>query len=52
MKTNYHLLTEEQQDLRLMVREFADKEIIPTAKECDISGTFPKELSEKPMRWG
>ena len=47
MKTNYHLLTEEQQDLRLMVREFADKEIIPTAKECDI-----RSFSEKPMRWG
>lgn len=52
MKTNYHLLTEEQQDLRLMVREFADKEIIPTAKECDISGTFPKELFRKAYEMG
>ena len=41
MKTSFNLLTPEQQDLRLMVREFADKEIIPTAKVLDITGGFP-----------
>ncbi|QAT51198.1 acyl-CoA dehydrogenase [Caproiciproducens sp. NJN-50] len=35
-----------------MVREFADKEIIPTAKECEIDGTFPKELYRKAFEMG
>lgn len=40
MKTNYHLLTEEQEDLRQMVHEFADKELIPNAAAHDVAGTF------------
>jgi butyryl-CoA dehydrogenase len=46
------MLTEEQRDLQLMVREFADKEIIPTAKECDRTGEFPKELYKKAFEMG
>ncbi|WP_425805159.1 acyl-CoA dehydrogenase family protein [Desulfitobacterium sp. Sab5] len=52
MNNYYHLLTEEQEDLRLMVREFADKEIIPTAKECDLPGTYPKDLFHKAYEMG
>ncbi len=52
MKTSFHLLTEEQQELRLMVREFADKEIIPAAKELDVTGEFPKELYRKAFEMG
>lgn len=52
MKTSFNLLTPEQQDLRLMVREFADKEIIPAAKELDITGGFPMELYRKAFEMG
>ena len=52
MTNHFYLLTEEQRDLQLMVREFADKEIIPTAKECEIDGTFPKELYRKAFEMG
>ena len=47
-----HLLTEEQKDLQAMVRDFADKEIIPVAKECDRTGEFPKELFKKAADMG
>jgi Acyl-CoA dehydrogenases len=52
MKTHYHLLTDEQRDLQLMVREFADKEIIPTAKELEREGEFPRELYKKAFEMG
>lgn len=52
MKNNYHLLTTEQEELRQMVRDFADSEIIPTAKECDVPGIFPKELFHKAFEMG
>lgn len=52
MKNNYYLLTSEQEDLRKMVRDFADNEIIPCAKECDYNGTFPKELFKKAYEMG
>jgi len=52
MKTSYNLLTEEQQELRKMVREFADKEIIPKTKELDVTGGFPTELYRKAFEMG
>lgn len=52
MKTNYHLLTDEQKDIQLMVREFADKDIIPTCKELEREGIFPKELYKKAFDMG
>jgi butyryl-CoA dehydrogenase len=52
MKSYSHLLTAEQRDLQLLVREFADKEIIPTAKVCEIDGTFPRELYRKAFEMG
>ena len=41
MKTGYHLLTGEQREIREMVRDFADREIIPTCKELEREGIFP-----------
>ena len=52
MKNHYHMLTDEQRDIQLMVREFADKRIIPVAKECDITGTFPHELYKEAFEMG
>ena len=52
MHSSFNLLTEEQQELRLMVREFADKEIIPAAKELEINGEFPTELYRKAFEMG
>lgn len=52
MTNSFHLLTPEQQDLRLMVRDFADKEIIPAAKELDVNSEFPHELYRKAFEMG
>ena len=52
MYDSFHLLTPEQQELRLMVREFADKEIIPAAKELEINSEFPHELYKKAFDMG
>lgn len=52
MKTGYHLLTEEQHELRLMVRDFADREIIPQAKVLDVTGEFPHALYHKAFEMG
>jgi alkylation response protein AidB-like acyl-CoA dehydrogenase len=40
-------LTEEQQLLRKSVREFAESEVRPLAKELDERGRFPRELFKK-----
>jgi len=40
-------LTEEQQMIRKMVRDFAEKEIRPIAREMDASGEFPWEVIRK-----
>ncbi|MDR1765950.1 MAG: acyl-CoA dehydrogenase family protein [Lachnospiraceae bacterium] len=47
-----YLLTDEQKDLQAMVREFADKEIIPRAKEYDLSGEYPKDLVKQAVDMG
>ena len=52
MHSSFNLLTPEQQELRLMVREFADKEIIPTAKKLEIDSEFPHELYRKGYEMG
>lgn len=52
MKTNYHLLTNEQRELQEMVRDFADREIIPTCKELDVTSEFPTELYRKAYEMG
>ncbi len=40
-------LTEEQQMIRKMVRDFAEKEIAPIAQETDKSGRFPWQVIRK-----
>ena len=40
-------LTEEQKLLQKSVREFAESEVKPMAKELDETGRFPKELFRK-----
>jgi len=45
-------LTEEQQMIRKMVRDFAEKEIAPIAQETDKKAEFPWELIHKMARLG
>ncbi|MGN8969749.1 acyl-CoA dehydrogenase family protein [Intestinimonas sp. HCP28S3_D6] len=41
------LLTDEQRDLQAFAREFAEKELAPVVKECDLKGEFPMEVFKK-----
>ena len=45
-------LTEEQQLLQKSVREFAESEVRPLAKELDENGLFPRELFKKAAELG
>jgi alkylation response protein AidB-like acyl-CoA dehydrogenase len=45
-------LTEEQQMIRKMVRDFAENEIAPIAQETDQSGQFPRETIRKMGKLG
>ncbi len=45
-------LTEEQQMIRKMVRDFAEREIVPIAQETDETGEFPWETIRKMARLG
>ncbi|MBI3893754.1 MAG: acyl-CoA dehydrogenase family protein [Candidatus Wallbacteria bacterium] len=40
-------LTEEQQELQKLVRDFTQKEIVPKAKQHDETGEFPTEILHK-----
>jgi len=40
-------LTQEQEMLRKVVREFAEKELVPKALELDASGEFPRDIIRK-----
>jgi len=51
MKTQY-LLTDDQRDLQIMVRDFAAKEIIPNAAKWDIEGEFPMDTYKKAVAMG
>ena len=44
------ILTQEQLELKEMVRDFAEKEIRPIAAEYDVRGEFPMELYKKVFR--
>lgn len=52
MKNYFHLLTPEQDGIRLMVRNFADKELLPNAAECDVSGTFMEKQFQMASKMG
>lgn len=43
----YYLLTEEQEDIRLLVKEFCENELKPTVHECDVEGRFNMEVYHK-----
>ncbi|MFQ5813927.1 MAG: acyl-CoA dehydrogenase [Anaerolineae bacterium] len=45
-------LTEEQQMIRKMVRDFAEREIMPIAQETDAKGEFPWQTIRKMARLG
>jgi len=46
------ILNEKAIDLRDMVRDFVDKEVIPNAPKYDASGEFPIELNDKAIEMG
>lgn len=41
------LLTQEQEDIRAMVKDFADKSVAPTAAERDEKELFPRDIFEQ-----
>ena len=45
-------LTEQQEMLVELAREFADDELIPNAEKWDTEGTFPKEAIDKAREMG
>jgi acyl-CoA dehydrogenase len=45
-------LSEEQQQLRALAREFAEKEIVPRAPHHDQTGEFPREVCRKAWELG
>ncbi len=47
LKAMAYQLTEEQQMIQAMVRDFAREEILPTAAERDRTGEFPAEIIKK-----
>ena len=52
MKNNYFLLTDDQQDLREMVRDFAEKEIIPKTAPIDVDPEVMNDLFHKAYQMG
>lgn len=42
-----HLLTQEQQQLRELARDFAQKELAPVVKRCDLHSEFPMDVFKK-----
>ncbi len=47
-----HILTEEQQELKDLVKEFALKELKPYVRQFDESGEFPLEILQKAFEMG
>lgn len=47
-----HLYTEQQLELKNLVKEFAEKELKPYVKELDEKGEFPKEILHKAFDMG
>ena len=45
-------LTEEQNDLRRLARDFAVREMIPRAREYDEKETFPRDVCEAAFKAG
>lgn len=49
---NYYLLTEEEKDLQLMVREFMEKEVAPGLGEYDEKNYMPDEIVQMGIEMG
>jgi len=47
-----YLLTQDQKDIQLMVRDFTEKEIKPNAAQWDIDGKFPMDTFKKVVQMG
>ena len=47
-----YYLTEDQIELQEMVRKFVDKELIPVAAQCDLTGEFPMDVYQKTVEMG
>ena len=43
----YYLITEEQEAIRELIKDFAEKELAPVVKACDEEGRFPREVYAK-----
>ncbi len=52
MVNNYYLLTDEEKDLQLMVRDFMNKEVKPVVAECDEKSEVPMEAVKKAIGMG
>jgi len=52
MMHQYYLLTDDQQDLQLLARDFAQKEIAPNVQEWDKNSELPNEIFEKAYDMG
>jgi len=52
MINNYYLLTEDEKDLQLMVRDFMEKEVKPVVAACDEKSEAPTEALKKAIGMG
>ena len=52
MVNNYYLLSEDEKDLQLMVRDFMNKEVKPLVSECDEKSEVPMEAVKKAIDMG
>ena len=52
MTNHSHLLSTDERDIQLLVRDFANKRIIPVCKDADIEGRVPMELYKEAFDMG
>ena len=52
MKNYSHLLSTEERDIQELVRDFANKRLIPVCKEADVEGRVPMELYKEAFDMG
>ena len=52
MVNNYYLLSEEETELQLMVRDFMEREVKPVVAECDEKSEVPMEAVKKAIGMG
>lgn len=52
MTNHSHLLSTDERDIQLLVRNFADKKLIPVCKDADVAGRVPMELYKEAFDMG